>query len=162
LRAKIPELSASLAGRFTEHHAFLVATHLRLIDQHDEAIASVTARIEQQMIPFLPARELIVSIPGIAVPTADVVIAETGADMSRFPTPGHLASWAGVCPGHNESAGKSRSTKARPCNRHLKGALGASAMSIAAQKNTFLAVKYLAWPAAAVSRKLSSRSNGPC
>src|SRR5690606_39537557 len=66
------------------------------------------------------------SIPGIGVPTADIVIAETGADMARFPTPGHLASWAGVCPGHNESAGKSRSTKARPGNRHLKGALGAS------------------------------------
>jgi len=142
LRAKIPELSASLAGRFTEHHAFLVATHLRLIDQHDQAIAAVTARIEDLMAPFQPARDLIVSIPGIGVPTADIVIAETGADMARFPTPGHLASWAGVCPGHNESAGKSRSTKARPGNRHLKGALGASAMSIAAQKHTFLAVKY--------------------
>src|SRR5690606_29093574 len=79
LRAKIPELSASLAGRFTEHHAFLVATHLRLIDQHDQAIAAVTARIEDLMAPFQPARDLIVSIPGIGVPTADIVIAETGA-----------------------------------------------------------------------------------
>lgn len=142
LRAKIPEVSASLAGRFSEHHAFLIATHLRLIDQHDEAIASVTARIEEMMTPFLPARELIVSIPGVGIPTADVIVAETGADMARFPTPGHLASWTGVCPGHNESAGKSRSARARPGNWHLKGALGASALSIAAQKNTFLNVKY--------------------
>lgn len=142
LRAKIPRLRAALAGRFTEHHAFLVTTHLRLIDQHDAAITSLTARIEDLMVPFQPARELIVSIPGIAIPTADVVIAETGADMSRFPSPGHLASWAGVSPGHNESAGRNRSTRTRPGNRHLKGALGASAMSIAAHPNTFLSVKY--------------------
>ncbi len=89
------------------------------------------------MTPFHAARQVITSIPGIGVPTADVIIAETGADMTRFPTPGHLASWTGVCPGHNESAGRTR-----PGNRHLKGALGASALSIARQKNTFLAVKY--------------------
>lgn len=142
VRAKIPVLTQALDGRFTEHHAFLVATHLALIDQHDAAIARLTARIEERMEPFQPVRELITTIPGIGIPTADVVIAETGADMSRFPTPGHLASWAGVCPGQNESAGKSRSTRARPGNRHLKGALGACAMSIARQKNTFLAVKY--------------------
>lgn len=143
LRAKIPQLEAALAGRFTDHHAFLVATHLRQIEQHDAAIASVTARIEELMVPFRPARELIMTIPGIGAPTADVVIAETGADMSRFPTPGHLASWAGVCPGQNESAGKKRKSKARPGNRHLKGALGASALSIARMKDTaFLPVKY--------------------
>lgn len=129
LRWKIPVLTQALAGRFTDHHAFLVATHLHLIDGHDVAIASVTARIEELMAPFQAARQLITSIPGIGVPTADVIIAETGADMSRFPTPGHLASWAGVCPGHNESAGRVRSSRTRPGNRHLKGALGASALS---------------------------------
>lgn len=142
LRAKIPALTQALAGGFTDHHAFLVATHLQLIDAHDVTIAAITARIEEQMAPFQAARVLITSIPGIGLPTADVVIAETGADMSRFPTPGHLASWAGVCPGHNESAGRSRSAHARPGNKHLKGALGASALSIARQKNTFLSVKY--------------------
>lgn len=142
LREKIPQLTAALAGRFTEHHAFLVATHLRLIDQHDAAITAITGRIEELMEPFLPARQLISSIPGVGNLTADVIIAETGADMTRFPTPGHLASWAGVCPGQNESAGKTHSTRARPGNRHLKGALGASALSIARTKGTFLSVKY--------------------
>lgn len=143
LRAKIPQLQAALAGRFTDHHAFLVATHLSMMDQHDAAIESVTARIEELMVPFEGARQLLVSIPGIGTATADVVIAETGADMARFPTPGNLASWAGVCPGQNESAGKKRKSKTRPGNRHLKGALGASALSIARMRNTeFLPVKY--------------------
>lgn len=142
LRAKIPALTQALAGRFTDHHAFLVATHLQLIDGYDVTIASVTARIEELMAPFQAARKLITSIPGIGVPTADVIIAETGSDMTRFPTPGQLASWAGVCPGHNESAGRVRSSRARPGNRHLKGALGASALSIARQKDTFLAARY--------------------
>lgn len=141
-RKKIPQLTQALDGRFTDHHAFLIATHLTLIDQYDTSIAQLTARIEELMEPFQVIRELIITIPGIAVATADVVIAETGADMTRFPTPGHLASWAGVCPGQNESAGKKRTSKVRPGNRHLKGALGACAMSIAKQKQTFLSAKY--------------------
>jgi transposase len=142
LRDKIPALTQALTGRFTEHHAFLVETHLRLIDDHTAVLDSITARIEEAMAPFRPARQLLTSIPGIGVPTADVVIAETGADMNRFPTPGHLASWAGVCPGHHESAGRKHSTKTRPGNRHLKGALGAAALSIARHPGTFLNVKY--------------------
>lgn len=142
LRAKIPVLTQALAGHFTDHHGFLIATHLHLIDSHEADIASVTARIEELMTPFQAARQVITSIPGIGIPTADVIIAETGADMAQFPTPGHLASWAGVCPGHNESAGRVRSSRTRPGNRHLKGALGAAALSIARQKNTFLAARY--------------------
>jgi transposase len=83
-----------------------------------------------------------VSIPGISVLVADVIIAETGADMSRFPTAGHLASWAGTCPGSNESAGRIKSTKTRPGNPYLKGALGIAAMSAARSKDTYLAAKY--------------------
>ena len=142
LRDKIPALTQALAGRFSEHHAFLVETHLRLIDDHTAVLDSITARIEEAMAPFRPARRLLTSIPGIGVPTADVVIAETGADMNRFLTPGHLASWAGVCPGHHESAGRKHSTKTRPGNRHLKGALGAAALSIARHPGIFLNVKY--------------------
>lgn len=93
------------------------------------------------MVPFRAARELICSIPGIATTTADVLIAETGANMTVFPTAGQLASWAGVCPGHHESAGRSKSSKTRPGNRWLKGALGA-ALSIARHPATFLHVKY--------------------
>jgi transposase len=142
LRAKIPALTQALRGRFNDHHAFLVDLHLQLIDQHTAAIAALTARIEEVMSPFLAARELITTIPGIGIPTADVIIAEIGADMTRFPTSGNLASWAGVCPGHHESAGRSKSSKTRPGNRWLKGALGAAALSIARHPGTFLHVKY--------------------
>ncbi|MGB8381450.1 MAG: IS110 family transposase [Dermatophilaceae bacterium] len=142
LRAKIPALRQALAGRFSDHHAFLVDLHLQLIDQHTAAIDTLTRRIEEAMSPFLAARELISSIPGIGVPTADVIIAEVGADMTQFPAPANLASWAGVCPGHHESAGRTKSSKTRPGNRWLKGALGAAALSIARHPGTFLHVKY--------------------
>lgn len=142
LRAKIPTLTLALAGRFSAHHAFLVELHLNLIDQHTVAIDTLTRRIEEMMAPFRAARELIATIPGIGILTADVIIAETGGDMATFPTPGQLASWAGVCPGHNESAGRVKSSKTRPGNRWLKGALGAAALSIARHKGTFLHAKY--------------------
>lgn len=142
LRVKIPALTQALTGRFTEHHAFLVDLHCNLIDQHTTAIDTLTRRIEEAMVPFRATRELICSIPGIGIPTADVIIAETGADMSVFPTAGQLASWAGVCPGHHESAGRKKSSKTRPGDRWLKGALGAAALSIARHRGTFLHVKY--------------------
>ncbi|MCB0900224.1 MAG: IS110 family transposase [Actinobacteria bacterium] len=142
LRAKIPELTRALEGRFGDHHAFLVELHLNLIDQHTAAIATLTERIEEVMAPFRVARDLICTIPGVGVGTADVIIAETGGDMSIFPTPGHLASWAGVCPGHHESAGRAKSAKTRPGDRWLKGALGACALSIARHRGTFLHAKY--------------------
>ncbi|MBN9374975.1 MAG: IS110 family transposase, partial [Cellulomonas sp.] len=88
------------------------------------------------------ARDLIVTIPGVSVLLADVIIAETGADMTRFPSPGHLASWAGTCPGANESAGKVKSTRTRPGNPYLKGALGVAAMAAARSKDTYLAAKH--------------------
>ncbi len=142
LRAKIPALTQALVGRFTDHHAFLVELHLNLIDQHTTAINTLTQRIEEAMEPFRASRDLICTIPGIGVLTADVIIAETGGDMTVFPSAGQLASWAGVCPGHHESAGRVKSTKTRPGNRWLKGALGASALSIARHRGTFLNAKY--------------------
>jgi transposase len=142
LRVKIPALTQALAGRFSDHHAFLVELHLNLIDQHTAAIDTLTARIEAAMVPFQAARDLICTIPGIGATTADVIIAETGADMTVFPTPGQLASWAGVCPGHHESAGRTKSGKTRPGDRWLKGALGAAALSIARHPRTFLNAKY--------------------
>ncbi len=131
LRTKIPELTEALTGRFTDHHAFLTRLHLDLIDQHTHAVEELTARMEVVIEPFRGARDLITTIPGISVLVADVIIAETGADMARFPTAGHLASWAGTCPGSNESAGRVKSTKTRPGNPYLKGALGIAAMSAA-------------------------------
>jgi transposase len=142
LRSKIPELTEALTGRFGEHHGFLARLHLDLIDNHTHAISELAARIEVVIEPFRGARDLIVTIPGISTNVADVIIAETGADMTRFPTAGHLASWAGTCPGSNESAGRIKSTHTRPGNPYLKGALGVAAMSASRSKNTYLAAKF--------------------
>ena len=151
LRSKIPELREALTGRFNDHHAFMVRVHLDVIDQHTRAIAEITERIEAAMVPFASARELLITIPGISDTVADVIIAETGADMSRFPSPGHLASWAGTCPGSNESAGRVKSTHTRPGDPYLKGALGIAALAATRQKNTFYSARY---------RRLASR-RGP-
>ena len=142
LRNKTRELTEALTGRFSEHHAFLARTYLDLIDQHTVAIEDITERIEVVITPFDPIRALLISIPGVAKVGADVVIAETGGDMTRFPTAGHLASWAGVCPGSNESAGRVKSTKTRPGNPYLKGALGTAAMSASHSNGTYLAAQY--------------------
>lgn len=142
MRPKIPQLVEALTGRFSDHHAFTVRLHLDQIDQHTKAIDALTERIGTVMAPFRPAREALTSIPGVPVLVADVIIAETGADMSVFPTAAHLASWAGVCPGSNESAGWVKSTKSMPGNKHLKAALGVAAMSAARSKDTYLSVKY--------------------
>lgn len=142
MRSKIPELTEALAGRFSSHHAFLARVHLNLIDQHTTAIGQITGRIEEAMEPFRGFRQLICSIPGISTLTADVIIAETGADMTRFPAAGHLASWAGTTPGNNESAGKIKSSRTRPGNPYLQGALGAAAMACAQNPGTFLGAKY--------------------
>lgn len=142
MRSKIPELTEALTGRFGEHHAFLAQLHLDLIDQHSVAIDGLTERIEVVIEPFRGARDLIVTIPGISTGVAEVVIAETGADMTRFPSAGHLASWAGTCPGSNESAGRVKSTHTRPGNPYLKGALGIAAMSAARSNGTYFSAKY--------------------
>lgn len=148
LRSKIPELTEAMTGRFTEHHAFLTRLHLDLIDRHTAAIEELTARIEVVIAPFRVFRELICTIPGISETVADVVIAETGGDMTRFPTANHLASWAGTSPGSYESAGRVKSTKTRPGDPHLKAALGIAAMAAGHGKNTYLSAKY---------RRLSAR-----
>ena len=142
LRSKIPALTEALTGRFSDHHAFLARVHLDLIDHHSAAIAGAHPRIEVVMEPFRGFHTLICSIPGIATLTADVIVAETGADMTRFPTAKHLASWAGTTPGNNESAGKVKSSKTRPGNPYLQGALGAAAMSCSQNPRTYLGARY--------------------
>ena len=115
---------------------------MNLIDQHTAAIDELTARIEVVIEPFRRFRDLICTIPGIGGHTADVIVAETGADMSRFPSAEHLASWAGTTPGNNESAGKVKSSRTRPGNPYLQGALGIAAISVSHTKHTYLAAKY--------------------
>ncbi|WP_432423227.1 IS110 family transposase [Streptomyces pseudovenezuelae] len=143
MRPKIPALVEALTGNFGEHHAFLCRLHLERIDQLKAAIAELSARIEEEMRPFSQQLELLETIPGVGRATAEVIIAETGADMSRFRTAGHLASWAGVCPGHHESAGKHKSGRRRHGNRWLNGALGTAAMAASRTRaTTYLGARY--------------------
>jgi len=143
LRSKITELNEALFGRFSDHHAFMVRIHLGVIDQLEASIIELDQRIEVMVAPFQEFCDLITTIPGVDRLVAQVVVAEVGTDIrADFPTAGHLASWAGVVPGSNSSAGRSKSTKARPGIRHLKGALGMAAGSITRSPGTFLCAKY--------------------
>jgi len=138
MRPKLPALTEALTGRFTDHHAFLARLHLTQIDQLTAAITEITDRIEVVIEPFRDQLTLLVTIPGVSRLVADVIIAETGGDMRTFATAGHLASWAGTTPGHNESAGRSKSTRTRPGNPYLKQALGIAAMSAARTNGSYL------------------------
>lgn len=142
MRSKIPALIDALTGRFKPHHAFMARLHLDQIDAHGRTIQALTSRIEEAMEPFRDAREALATIPGVSHRVADVIIAETGADMTVFETPGRLASWTGVCPSANESAGRIKSAHILPGNKYLKAALGIAAMSAAQSKNTYLAARY--------------------
>jgi len=142
MRSKIPVLTEALNGYFTEHHAFMTRLFLDRIDAHTRDIELLSQRIDGLMTPFLPARALLESIPGFSQTVAEIFIAETGGDMTQFPTPEQLASWAGVSPGSNESAGRVKSTKTRPGNRYLKGALGVAALNQAKSKKTYFSAKF--------------------
>jgi len=142
LRSKIPDLVDALTGRFKGHHAFMARLHLDQIDAQSRIIDALTGRIEEAMTPFRAAREFLATIPGVSLKVADVIIAETGADMTRFETPGRLASWTGVCPGSNESAGRIKSAHILPGNKYLKAALGTAALSASRSKDTYPAAKY--------------------
>ena len=143
MRSKIPQLREALANRFRiEHHGILVAQLLAHIDTLDQAIALLDEKIDALLAPHQNVVELLCTIPGVAVRTAQVLIAECGLDMSRFPTAGHLASWAGICPGHNESAGRRRSGRTRPGPKWLTEALTESAKAAARTQGTYLAAHF--------------------
>ena len=142
LRKKIPELEDALAGRFNQHHALLCAAMLSRIDHADATIAALTRRVEELLDPHEAAVALLVGIPGVSQRTAQVILAEIGTDMSRFPTAGHLASWAGMCPGNNESAGKHGSGHTRHGSKWLGIALVEAAQAAGRTKNTYLAAHY--------------------
>src|SRR5215218_6007219 len=137
LRTKLPALRLALEGRFRAHHALLVSQLLSHIEYLDETIASLSAEIEERLRPFESKRELLCTIPGVAERTAEVILAEFGPDMERFPSHRHAASWAAICPGQDESAGKRRSGKTRQGNRWP--ALVEAAQSAAGRtKDTYL------------------------
>ncbi len=142
LRRKIPALRQALEGRFDHHHALLVAEVLEHLDALDESIGRLSAEIDRLIAPFVDARDRLATIPGVDKRAAEAIIGEIGVDMSRFPTAGHLASWAGMCPGQHESAGKSRHGTARKGDSWLVRTLATSAMSAAQAKDTYLAAQY--------------------
>ena len=142
MRPKIPALKDALAGRFNAHHALLCRAMLARIDQADATVAELTRRIEELQDPHRAAVALLVGIPGVSYRTAQVILAEIGTDMSRFPTPGHLSSWAGMCPGNNESAGKHRSGHTRYGSKWLRIALIEAAQAAGRSKGTYLAAHY--------------------
>lgn len=143
LRAKIPALREALEGRFDDEHALVVGAILTHIDFLDEQITMLSEAIGEKIIPFEGAVELLCTIPGVQRRTAEVIIAETGADMSRFPTAGHLASWAGLCPGNDQSAGKRRSGHTRKGSKWLGIALTEAAhANIRSRDTTYLSAQY--------------------
>jgi transposase len=141
LRAKLPTLREALAGRFRPHHAFLVSQQLAHIDYLEASITTVSEEVDRVLAPFVAQVAQLDTIPGINKRTAEVLIAEIGVDMSRFPSEHHLASWAGLCPGNHESAGKHRSGRTRHGNRWLRTALieAALAASVRSTKGAFAA-----------------------
>jgi len=142
MRKKIPRLVDAMAGRFNEHHALLCQAMLARIDQADATVEILTGRIGDLLDPYDGAVSLLVTIPGVSFRTAQVILAEIGTDMSRFPTAGHLASWAGMCPGNNESAGKHRSGRTRHGSKWLRKALIEAAHAAGRSKDTYLAAQY--------------------
>jgi transposase len=142
LRGKLPALRAALAGRFRSHHAFLVGQLLAHLDYIDEAIATLSAEIGSRLGPFADQLNRLDSIPGINRRTAEVIIAEIGVDMGAFPSAAHLASWAALCPGNNESAGKHKSGKTRKGNRWLRTALIEAAAGASRAKESALQARF--------------------
>jgi transposase len=127
LRAKLPALQKALTSRFRAHHAFLLERMLSHPSDLEADIAAVSERIEAAIAPFEGRRFLLESIPGVGQRSAEVILAEIGLDLSVFPTEGHLASWAGMCPGQRESAAKRGSAKTRKGSKWLGTALIESA-----------------------------------
>lgn len=150
LRDKIDELERALTGHVRETHRTLLKMHLEHIDELNAKIEALSEEIERLLIPFdvSDARARLTSIPGVSPRIAEVILAELGADMSRFPNAAHAASWAGLAPGKNESAGKNRSGKTTKGNQYLKAALTQAAHAVGRSKDNYLSAQY---------RRLASR-----
>jgi transposase len=142
LRKKLPLLREALQGRFRPHHRFLLEQILSHIDFLDEAIESVSKEVEDRIRPFLKEMTLLTTMAGVKQRVAENVISEIGVDMSFFPTRRHLASWTGLCPGNNESAGKRKSGKTRKGDRWLKRFLLEAAWAVSQTEGTYLSALY--------------------
>ena len=148
LRAKIPQLERALRGCSGAHQRFLIAQQLAHIDFLEETIEQLSAEIAERMRPFEEAVKRLETIPGVGRRTAEAILAEIGPEVSRFPTAGQLASWAGMCPGNNQSGGKRRGGKTTKGDPWLRAALVEAAHAAGRTKNTYLSAQY---------RRLASR-----
>jgi transposase len=142
MRGKIPQLREALRGRVTDHHRFLLGLLLEHLDYLGRLIARLDARIEQLAAPDAEALALLTTIPGIKQHTAEVLLAEVGPAVDPFPSAGQFASWAGMCPGNNESAGKRRTGRTRRGNRWLRQALVQAGWAASHSKKTYLGARY--------------------
>lgn len=142
LREKMPKLVAALEGRMSDHHRFLLREWMWNFERLEEQIARLEARIDEQMEPFEWAAALLETMPGVRRVAACAMIAEIGVEMNRFPSARHLVSWAGLCPGKNESAGKRKGAKSHRGNRWIKGLMTEVAWAAARTKNTYISAQY--------------------
>jgi transposase len=142
LRKKIPQLQQALHGSVTDHHRFLLRTQMNHLDHLERLILEYSQCIEEALDPFAETLARLVTIPGVDFRVAEVVVAEIGLDMNRFPTAGHLSSWAGLASGQHESAGKRQSGKTTPGNVWLKSALVQAAWAAFRAKGTHLSKKF--------------------
>jgi len=142
VKASPDTLRAALTGRVSERHRFLLRLHLRQIEALDGAIAEIDREVDRDLAPFHDAVRLLCSIPGVSDLTARVIVSEIGTDMTRFPTAGHLISWAGLCPRNDESAGKRRSTRLRKGAPWLKTTLVQCAWAASRKKDSYLQAQF--------------------
>jgi transposase len=142
LRTKLPQLRQALTGRFSDHHAVLVGLSLSHLEHLERAIGRLDARVDEVIAPFAVARDRLDTITGVGKRAAETIIAEIGTDMAVFPTAGHLASWAGRCPGNNLTGGKRRSGRPTKGNRWLGEVLVECAWAAAHTRETYLAAQF--------------------
>jgi transposase len=139
LRQKIPQLVEALTGDFTRLHGLMAKRMMQRIRELDTAIADIEIQIQVQLLPYAEQARRLMTIPGVGEHVAPVIIAEMGIDMTQFPSAAHVASWAGLCPGMNQSAGRNKSSATRKGSPHLRGALGDAAWAASRTKDTYLA-----------------------
>jgi transposase len=142
LRPKIPALTEALAGHFGAHHAVAARRILDHLDFLDQTIGALTEQINVRTAAFAPVYQLLLPVPGLERIGVDVIVAETGADMTRFPTAADLASWAGVCPGNYESAGKRRRVSTTPGNQWLRRTMIEAARAAVRTKGSYFGAQY--------------------
>lgn len=143
LKASRPQLVEALDGRVTAHHRFMIKLHLAQIAALESAVTDLEARIGEALAPFRAAVSVLITMPGLSDTAAAVIVAEIGDDMSKFPSAGHLVSWAGLCPRLDESAGKRRSTRTRSGAPWLKTTLVQGAWAAARKKNSYFHAQFL-------------------